>query len=145
MARNGYHLPDYVANWDMVVAPGSTKVALYGAAHGFMRSGLNDGGEMVDRLVMEYHPDACPLLMKEESTRRCIEIRMAYETLSDPISREIYDHELSLVGAEGRRRLHGRYNKDNAEEFPGEVWERQLRELKKRSGQKMEKRIDKKM
>ena len=48
----------------MVVAPGSTEVAPYGAAHGFMRSGgaslngarklgLNDGGEMADGLVIE--------------------------------------------------------------------------------------------
>ena len=37
----------------MVEAPGSTEVAPYGAAHGFTRSGLNDGSEMVDGLVME--------------------------------------------------------------------------------------------
>ncbi|XP_027166515.1 chaperone protein dnaJ 20, chloroplastic-like [Coffea eugenioides] len=84
--------------------------------------------------ALKFHPDSCPPSEKEESTRRFLELRMAYETLSDPISRELYDHELSLVDVDGRTR-HGM-----SCSMGSKVWERQIAELNKRSRQKMEKR-----
>ncbi|XP_016574316.2 chaperone protein dnaJ A6, chloroplastic-like [Capsicum annuum] len=47
--------------------------------------------------ALQYHPDICDDSNKEEPIRRFIELRKAYETLSDPISRQIYDYELSLM------------------------------------------------
>ncbi|XP_027120735.1 chaperone protein dnaJ 20, chloroplastic-like [Coffea arabica] len=84
--------------------------------------------------ALKFHPDACPPTEKEESTRRFLELRMAYETLSDPISRELYDLELSLAEADGRTR-HGM-----SCSMGNKVWERQIAELNERSRKKMEKR-----
>ena len=45
------------------------------------------------RLALKTHPDVCPShVRKEDSTTRFIEIQEAYETLSDPGRRAIYDH-----------------------------------------------------
>nr|XP_027120737.1 uncharacterized protein LOC113737756 [Coffea arabica] len=84
--------------------------------------------------ALKFHPDACPPSAKEESTKRFLELRMAYETLSDPISQQMYDHELSLVDVEGRTRHGMRFSMGN------KVWERQITELNKLLRQKMEKR-----
>ncbi|XP_027155209.1 chaperone protein dnaJ 20, chloroplastic-like [Coffea eugenioides] len=96
--------------------------------------------------ALKFHPDACPdPSIKEESTRRFIELRIAYETLSDPILREMYDQVLNLVDLQGRTshgmncRM-GKRRGGGVEGFPREVWERQIIKLKKRSTQKMEKR-----
>ncbi|EYU31036.1 hypothetical protein MIMGU_mgv1a017646mg [Erythranthe guttata] len=78
-------------------------------------------------MALQYHPDVCTsntnnntdFLTKEESTKRFIELRKAYETLSDPYSRKIYDSELG--SGDGLFGVH----------FPREVWERQLNGLRK--------------
>ncbi|CAI9763460.1 unnamed protein product [Fraxinus pennsylvanica] len=80
-------------------------------------------------LALQYHPDVCTCLTKEESTRRFIELRTAYETLSDPNSREIYDYELCFEDVFESRR--GSYRR---------VWEKQIIGLKKRSAERMENR-----
>ncbi|WMV31166.1 hypothetical protein MTR67_024551 [Solanum verrucosum] len=80
--------------------------------------------------ALQYHPDICHDLNKEESTRRFIELRNAYETLYDPISRQIYDYELSLKKSKENRKMV--FNKD--------VWERQLEGLKRRSCNRMKKK-----
>ncbi|WOG81845.1 hypothetical protein DCAR_0100999 [Daucus carota subsp. sativus] len=36
--------------------------------------------------ALEYHPDVCSPSNREESTRNFVEIRKAYDTLSDPAS-----------------------------------------------------------
>ncbi|KAK6924117.1 DnaJ domain [Dillenia turbinata] len=49
-------------------------------------------------LALLFHPDVCPdPSKKEESTRRFIEVQKAYETLSNPTSRQVHDYELGLV------------------------------------------------
>ncbi|KAL8110759.1 hypothetical protein AgCh_026486 [Apium graveolens] len=86
--------------------------------------------------ALEYHPDVCPPSNREESTRKFVEIRKAYDTLSDPDSRKMYDYEMSLVDSFG-----GRYHYEGKREgFSKKVWERQLSGLKKRSLDKSEKR-----
>ncbi|KAL7144014.1 hypothetical protein ABFS83_08G230100 [Erythranthe nasuta] len=87
-------------------------------------------------MALQYHPDVCTssnnnthFLTKEESTKQFIELRKAYETLSDPYSRKIYDSELGSTGDP----LIGIH-------FPREVWERQLHGLRKRSGERMKTR-----
>ncbi|TYG43989.1 hypothetical protein ES288_D11G062000v1 [Gossypium darwinii] len=59
--------------------------------------GLAEIKKAYRRMVLEYHPDVCPPSAREESTQRFLELQMAYETLSDPVSRQTYDYELGLV------------------------------------------------
>ena len=87
-------------------------------------------------MALQYHPDVCPPSAKEESTRRFVELQKAYETLSDPISREMYDYQLRLVKSMGS----GVCMEERKSKFPREVWESQLYGLKKRSQVRMEKK-----
>ncbi|XP_059432616.1 chaperone protein dnaJ 20, chloroplastic-like [Corylus avellana] len=85
-------------------------------------------------LALQCHPDVCPdPSAKVESTRRFVEVRKAYETLSDPISRKVYDHKLGLVKSMGSEAegaaMESRFSK--------KVWENQLYGLKKRSQVRM--------
>ncbi|KAI3451125.1 hypothetical protein Pfo_007790 [Paulownia fortunei] len=88
-------------------------------------------------MSLQYHPDVCTPLTKEESTQRFIELRKAYETLSDPNSRRVYDWELGLEDPFG---FHFGLEKRREGYFPREVWERQLNGLRNRSGERMKKR-----
>lgn len=65
-------------------------------------------------LARRYHPDVCPPSMKEESTKMFIELRQAYETLSNPTLRSMYDNELRIKCCRER-------------------WQAQLHELRLRS------------
>jgi DnaJ family protein B protein 4 len=51
------------------------------------------------KLAMKWHPDRCPADKKDEAQLKFQEIGEAYETLSDPQKRKIYDQ----VGEEGIR------------------------------------------
>ncbi|EEF33388.1 chaperone protein dnaJ 20, chloroplastic-like [Ricinus communis] len=82
-------------------------------------------------MALQFHPDVCRLSAKEESTKRFVELQKAYETLSDPVSRRLYDYELNLVASIGlglEIRMEERKNS-----FPKEVWEMQLYGLSQRS------------
>nr|GMC94702.1 chaperone protein DnaJ 20, chloroplastic-like [Ipomoea batatas] len=105
----------------------------------------NAGVEEIKRayrcMALQWHPDVCHNHSdKEESTRRFIKLREAYETLSDPVSREIYDHELGLITS-----FDGEFavappcmeNRRRRSVFAREVWERQLSGLKTRSRRRM--------
>lgn len=50
-------------------------------------------------LVRKYHPDVCREggMSEAECTKKFIEIQLAYETLSDPQKRALYDIELSQL------------------------------------------------
>ncbi|CAN6166763.1 unnamed protein product [Urochloa humidicola] len=86
------------------------------------------------RLALRYHPDACPPSRRAESTALFLELRRAYETLSDPEQRVRYDAELRAisgeVGDEAARPPGG------GVEFPRDVWEAQLCGLRARSEQR---------
>ncbi|WOG81846.1 hypothetical protein DCAR_0101000 [Daucus carota subsp. sativus] len=86
--------------------------------------------------ALEYHPDVCPPSNREESTRKFVEIRKAYDTLSDPASRQMYDYEMSLVDSFGGSYLY----EGKRDGFSKKVWERQLSGLRKRSLDKSEKK-----
>ena len=75
------------------------------------------------RLALQYHPDVCPPSRRAESTELFVELRRAYETLSDPAARVQYDAELR-TGTVARR---------SADGFPRDVWEAQLCVLRERS------------
>ncbi|CAI0429188.1 unnamed protein product [Linum tenue] len=86
------------------------------------------------KLARQHHPDVRPASGKEESTRRFLEIREAYETLSDPDSRLAYDYELSNVNSVGRPRRSDCWSSSRA------VWQMQLHGLKERSRVRMERK-----
>ncbi|KAK8672920.1 hypothetical protein V6N13_111277 [Hibiscus sabdariffa] len=94
--------------------------------------GLDEIKKAYRSLVLRYHPDVCPPSSKDESTKRFLELQMAYETLSDPDSRKMYDFGVGFGDCSmGERRSR----------FPRDVWEKQLDGLKKRSRARMQ-RID---
>ncbi|CAK7334551.1 unnamed protein product [Dovyalis caffra] len=93
-------------------------------------------------MALQYHPDLCLPSAKEESTKRFVELQKAYETLSDPISRRMYDYELGLVNSKGFA-FEGFPLEDRKNSFPREVWERQLHGLHQRSYARMERRNNK--
>ena len=55
--------------------------------------GISEIKRSYRRIALKTHPDVFPShVRKEDSTTRFIEIQEAYETLSDPRRRAIYDH-----------------------------------------------------
>ena len=47
------------------------------------------------QLARKYHPDVSPPGRVEEYTRRFIQVQEAYETLSDPARRALYDRDMA--------------------------------------------------
>lgn len=92
--------------------------------------GLHEIKKAYRNMALQFHPDVVPPSEKEESTRRFIELQKAYETLSDPISRQMYDYQLGL----GDSSIEGLcMDQVKRSMFRKEVWEEQLRGLHKRS------------
>ncbi|XP_043710031.1 chaperone protein dnaJ 20, chloroplastic-like [Telopea speciosissima] len=85
------------------------------------------------QLALKYHPDVSPPERMEEHTKRFIEVQEAYETLSDPNRRAMYDMDLAKgfhLAFSGRR---GRYEEDLEERINWKNnWESQLEGLQKR-------------
>ncbi|XP_042052180.1 chaperone protein dnaJ 20, chloroplastic-like [Salvia splendens] len=90
------------------------------------------------QLARKYHPDVSPPELVEEHTQRFIQVQEAYETLSDPRRRALYDHHVaSGLHLAFAARRNGRF--DEEMEDRGEWkdrWQSQLSELKRRSVQK---------
>ncbi|XP_073006496.1 chaperone protein dnaJ 20, chloroplastic-like [Typha latifolia] len=85
------------------------------------------------KMARKYHPDVSPPDRAEEHTRRFIEVQEAYETLSDPSRRALYDRRLA-------RGLHFAFSTRTG--FDEELeerslwknrWNDQVAELKRRS------------
>ncbi|BFG35371.1 hypothetical protein CerSpe_216440 [Prunus speciosa] len=102
--------------------------------------GLQDIKKAYRSMARKFHPDVCPPSAKEESTRKFIELQTAYETLSDPISREMYDYQLSLAGSSVGLGVEGFCMEVKRSMFQREVWEEQLRGLHKRSQTRRERK-----
>ncbi len=51
------------------------------------------------QMARRYHPDVCPPEELEENTKRFIEVQEAYETLSDPRRRAMYDAQILNFGS----------------------------------------------
>ncbi|KAL5703910.1 hypothetical protein ACHQM5_022403 [Ranunculus cassubicifolius] len=82
-------------------------------------------------MARQYHPDVVPSSRKEESTKRFVELQQAYDTLSNPISRQKYDLGYGINGI----------GSENSEtNFSSDVWEDQLAGLKLRSKDKKAKK-----
>ncbi|RLN32844.1 hypothetical protein C2845_PM03G32950 [Panicum miliaceum] len=79
------------------------------------------------RLALRCHPDVCPPSRRAESTELFLELRRAYETLSDPARKVRYDAGMGPGGGGPARPGAG---------FARDVWESQLCELRARSEQR---------
>ncbi|XP_050378584.1 chaperone protein dnaJ 20, chloroplastic-like [Argentina anserina] len=96
--------------------------------------GLHQIKKAYRNMVLQFHPDVVPPSAKEESTRRFIELQKAYETLSDPVSRQMYDYQLDFGDSSMELGVEGLYvDQVKRSVFSKEVWEEQLRGLHKRS------------
>ncbi|KAH7299706.1 hypothetical protein KP509_24G025400 [Ceratopteris richardii] len=93
------------------------------------------------QMARRYHPDVCPSVRAEECTRRFIDIQEAYETLSDPRRRAIYDNAVALgrVTAPISGRHEGSKNQEYSYADWRLQWESQLFELKIRSASRARK------
>ncbi|KAI3682584.1 hypothetical protein L1987_82658 [Smallanthus sonchifolius] len=78
------------------------------------------------QMALKYHPDVSPPDEVHEYTTRFIRVQEAYETLSDPESRAMYDCDL---GKKGSRPFEAPWKQS---------WEVQVEELKRRSTVEME-------
>ncbi|CAN4107168.1 unnamed protein product [Withania somnifera] len=106
--------------------------------------GIPESGSLLEikqaykQLARKYHPDVSPPDRVEEYTRRFIRVQEAYETLSDPGMRAMYDRDMAkgLHYAFSARR--GCQNDESMEEKSEwkNRWQCQLSELKRRSMQK---------
>ncbi|KAE8734100.1 Chaperone protein dnaJ 20 [Hibiscus syriacus] len=75
--------------------------------------GISETGTLLEikqaykQLARKYHPDVSPPDRVEENTERFIRVQEAYETLSDPRRRAVYDKDLAFglhLAFSGRRR-----------------------------------------
>lgn len=57
---------------------------------------LGDIKKAYKKMARKYHPDVAPPERVEEHTRRFIMVKEAYETLSNPHKRALYDSDLAL-------------------------------------------------
>lgn len=63
--------------------------------------GIPESGTLIEikqaykQLARKYHPDVSPPDRVEEYTQRFIQVQEAYETLSDPRSRALYDRDMA--------------------------------------------------
>ncbi|KAG6789888.1 hypothetical protein POTOM_006020 [Populus tomentosa] len=83
------------------------------------------------QLARKYHPDVSPPGRVEEYTRRFIRVQEAYETLSDPRMKEIYDRDMAR-DSEAVHRILGTDEMEGRSEWKN-CWQSQLSELKRRS------------
>lgn len=64
--------------------------------------GIPDTGSLLEikqaykQLARKYHPDVSPPGRVEAYTQAFIMVQEAYETLSDPLRRELYDREIKM-------------------------------------------------
>ncbi|XVF37936.1 hypothetical protein REPUB_Repub20aG0054400 [Reevesia pubescens] len=87
------------------------------------------------QLARKYHPDVSPPDRVEEYTEQFIRVQEAYETLSDPRTRALYDRDLSLgihFAFSARRRYQNDEDLEERSEWRNR-WQSQLSELKRKS------------
>ncbi|KAK7359296.1 hypothetical protein VNO77_01249 [Canavalia gladiata] len=104
--------------------------------------GIPESGSLMEikhaykQLARKYHPDVSPPGRIEEYTKRFIQVQEAYETLSDPTRRAMYDRDMAngIRFAFNARRRHDQVVEQKSEWKAR--WQSQLSELKKRSKSK---------
>ncbi|XP_057808824.1 chaperone protein dnaJ 20, chloroplastic-like [Salvia miltiorrhiza] len=110
-------------------APARTKETLYellGIAEDV--GSYSDIKKAYKQMARKYHPDVSPPDRVDEYTRRFIMVHEAYETLSNPQTRALYDRDLAFgAGFSTSYRKH----QDEKEEWRSS-WQSQLDELQRR-------------
>ncbi|CAN6457117.1 unnamed protein product [Victoria cruziana] len=104
--------------------------------------GIPESGSLLEikqaykQMARKYHPDVSPPDLAEEHTKRFIRVQEAYETLSDPMRRAMYDRDLArgLQFAFSARRRPD-LDMDDKDGWKGR-WKSQVAELKRRSVEK---------
>ncbi|KAF2284079.1 hypothetical protein GH714_018856 [Hevea brasiliensis] len=87
----------YNANYEVARATQEKKANFYRVLSLESQNvGFDEIKKAYRNMALQYHPDVCPPSTKEESTKRFVELRQAYETLSDPISRRLTQREVSM-------------------------------------------------
>ncbi|KAJ8774339.1 hypothetical protein K2173_011588 [Erythroxylum novogranatense] len=105
--------------------------------------GISESGTLPEikqaykQLARKYHPDVSPPDLVGEYTERFIRVQEAYETLSDPSLRALYDHDMArnlhlAFSARRRYQYHQDEDLDERTEWKNR-WQDQLSELKRRS------------
>ncbi|KAK3187939.1 hypothetical protein Dsin_027500 [Dipteronia sinensis] len=103
--------------------------------------GISESGTLPEikqaykQLARKYHPDVSPPDRVQEYTQRFIRVQEAYETLSDPRSRALYDRDMSNglhLAFSARRRYQNDVEMEGRDEWKNH-WHSQLSELKRRS------------
>ncbi|XP_050239027.1 chaperone protein dnaJ 20, chloroplastic-like [Quercus robur] len=103
--------------------------------------GIPESGSLFDikqaykQLARKYHPDVSPPGRVEEYTKRFIRVQEAYETLSDPTTRALYDTHMAKglhFAFSATRRRHHHQGMEEKGDWKNR-WQAQLSELKKRS------------
>ncbi|KAJ9176617.1 hypothetical protein P3X46_011908 [Hevea brasiliensis] len=108
---------------------------------GIPKSGtLSEIKKAYKQLARKYHPDVSPPERKEEYTKKFIQVQEAYETLSDPKSRTLYDRDMAR-GLDLRTMFsttkRSRYNEGlDARDDWEQRWQSQLAELIRKSNAK---------
>ena len=87
------------------------------------------------KMALKYHPDVSPPDRMDEYTTRFIRVQEAYETLSDPEARYMYDCSMSKglhMAFSGRRST--RFDPDSEDKIRWkDMWKVQINELTRRS------------
>ncbi|KAJ8634332.1 hypothetical protein MRB53_027668 [Persea americana] len=95
--------------------------------------GFSEIKQAYKQMARKYHPDVSPPDQMKENTKRFILVQEAYETLSDPRSRALYDRDLARglhLALSARRR----FEEDLEEKSEWRNrWQGQVTELKRRS------------
>ncbi|CAA2965053.1 Hypothetical predicted protein [Olea europaea subsp. europaea] len=111
--------------------------ALYKTESFYNVLGIEESGTISDikkaykEMARKYHPDVSPLDRVNENTRRFILVKEAYETLSDPHIRALYDQDLANGLGFNFSAGRGYEYKQRYGEWK-EIWQSQLDELKLR-------------
>ncbi|PWA86684.1 DnaJ domain-containing protein [Artemisia annua] len=96
---------------------------------------LSDIKQAYKKMALKYHPDVSPPERMEEYTTRFIRVQEAYETLSDPEARYMYDSCMSKglhMAFSGKRPT--RFDPDSADKIRWkEMWQVQISELIRRN------------
>ncbi|KAD5317394.1 hypothetical protein R6Q59_032730 [Mikania micrantha] len=97
--------------------------------------GISENGTLSEikraykKMALKYHPDVSPPDRAEEYTVRFIRVQEAYETLSDPEARSMYDNCMAKGFAfSGRRETRFDPRSDDRKR-----WKEQISELQRRS------------
>ncbi|KAI3829850.1 hypothetical protein L1987_03979 [Smallanthus sonchifolius] len=101
---------------------------------GISQSGtLSEIKRAYKQMALKYHPDVSPPDQVHEYTTRFIRVQEAYETLSDPVSRALYDCDLA-------KGLHLVFSAKKGSRFEArwkQSWEVQVEELKRRNTERV--------